>query len=200
MCFYLLFRGSITKMESTKNTHQRITKNKRNKDGDVEYFLDRGSTWEQQENFLLLSEQIVVKKEICKSEDSFMVQSDVGDKQLVHVGNVKEEIVESKTDIFCNIVRNLLTDDAEMSSEKQGEDKQLNQNNEAIDDANINFHCKMCNKTFSKRSSLARHLKTHNSVKRFKCSECDKQFKYNSSLKVHMFTHTGEKKYACKMP
>ena len=197
-------------MEGRKNIHQQILKKNRTKVGHMVYLLDRGSTWEHQENFLLLNEQVVVKMEVCKNEDSLMVKCDgVINNQLVQVGNVKEEIVESKADIFCNIVTNLLSDDAELLTEKEGEDKELDASHEDIhntkmfdENSCLNVHvvshtdekkdeCGVCHGKFGQSGNLKCHMLTHTNEKKHKCDVCQKKFALKGNLKVHMFTHTN---------
>eukprot|EP00834_Sanchytrium_tribonematis_P007666 NODE_730_length_4371_cov_0.467228.p2 type:complete len:444 gc:universal NODE_730_length_4371_cov_0.467228:750-2081(+) len=57
--------------------------------------------------------------------------------------------------------------------------------------------CPICEKCFSRKSDINRHLKTHSGVKPFKCKYCSKSFAQKSGLTVHTRTHTGEKPYAC---
>ena len=45
-----------------------------------------------------------------------------------------------------------------------------------------NPKCKYCDKAFSDRSHLNRHMKTHNSEKNHKCKYCDKAFSDSSNL------------------
>lgn len=58
--------------------------------------------------------------------------------------------------------------------------------------------CQECNKDFSTRTNLLRHMNTHNGVKPYRCTVCDKGFTQNASLKQHMHIHTGERPYQCE--
>lgn len=58
-------------------------------------------------------------------------------------------------------------------------------------------HCEQCNKTFSTRTNLLRHLSTHNGNKPFECKICGSGFTQNGSLKSHMLIHTGERPFQC---
>ena len=51
--------------------------------------------------------------------------------------------------------------------------------------------CSLCDKSFSKKQHLIRHMLTHTGKKPYKCSQCDKTFRVNRKLKTHMTTHTG---------
>ncbi|XP_046899815.1 zinc finger protein 391-like [Hypomesus transpacificus] len=109
------------------------------------------------------------------------------------------------------------------------------QNNEALPGDNrpqgshrvkTRHQCQQCNKTFSLKSSLVRHMrmhtrdipyqyqhgskqfahklclvdhvKTHTGEKSYQCQECRKRFSLKSQLVVHMRTHTGEKPFQCQ--
>jgi hypothetical protein len=61
------------------------------------------------------------------------------------------------------------------------------------------FGCDMCEKRFTWKTSLTRHLRTHTGEKPFACEVCDKRFSVKSSLTAHLRTHTGEKPFACDM-
>eukprot|EP00095_Tigriopus_kingsejongensis_P006121 maker-scaffold98_size375582-snap-gene-1.17 protein:Tk06121 transcript:maker-scaffold98_size375582-snap-gene-1.17-mRNA-1 annotation:"zinc finger" len=59
------------------------------------------------------------------------------------------------------------------------------------------FSCEKCDKNFSKRSSLARHMYEHSDQRPYPCTECDKAFKHKHHLREHMRLHTGEKPFQC---
>ena len=54
-----------------------------------------------------------------------------------------------------------------------------------------------CEKIFTTKYSLARHMQTHRKKKAFKCKECDKTFSIKQNLIEHEFVHTGELPYVC---
>lgn len=64
---------------------------------------------------------------------------------------------------------------------------------------NARFFCVKCNRDFSTKTNLTRHMVTHEGVRPYQCLVCDKSFSQNGSLKQHMMTHTGEKPYVCEV-
>ena len=61
------------------------------------------------------------------------------------------------------------------------------------------FNCRICHKSYSKKCSLIRHMKIHDSSKALKCDVCLKLFSTKEKLKKLYRTHTGEKPFACQI-
>lgn len=61
------------------------------------------------------------------------------------------------------------------------------------------FSCDKCTKSFSLKSTLESHLKTHNPQgnKAFNCPVCNSYFSSKASLKVHTSVHTEAKPHSC---
>ncbi|XP_061836205.1 uncharacterized protein [Nerophis lumbriciformis] len=55
------------------------------------------------------------------------------------------------------------------------------------------FRCSVCAKSFTEKSNLTRHMRTHAGKKTFNCSFCSKGFTQQSILTAHLRAHKGDK-------
>ncbi|XP_061907865.1 gastrula zinc finger protein XlCGF8.2DB-like isoform X1 [Entelurus aequoreus] len=61
------------------------------------------------------------------------------------------------------------------------------------------FACSFCAKSFSDKTAVTRHMRTHTGERPFSCSVCAKTFSRKFHMLSHMRTHTGEKPYRCSI-
>ena len=61
------------------------------------------------------------------------------------------------------------------------------------------YECKYhdCDKKFTTRFSLRRHISTHAPAKQYICVICNKKFALGQYLKEHTYIHTGQKPFKC---
>ena len=59
------------------------------------------------------------------------------------------------------------------------------------------YKCEVCNKEFTYKSYLKRHINVHTSEKPYKCNHCDKEFTHKSTLTNHNRVHSGAKPFKC---
>ena len=60
------------------------------------------------------------------------------------------------------------------------------------------YKCNLCNKHFSEKNNMERHLVTHLGLKNYKCEICSKTFSQKSNLETHKLTvHMRQKRHPC---
>ncbi|ODQ79267.1 hypothetical protein BABINDRAFT_38305 [Babjeviella inositovora NRRL Y-12698] len=62
------------------------------------------------------------------------------------------------------------------------------------------FQCPQCSTSFTMGCMLEQHMRTHSGEKPYKCLQCAKRFATSTALSIHFRTHTGEKPLECKFP
>lgn len=66
-----------------------------------------------------------------------------------------------------------------------------------VKEINLKLQCSFCNKVFTSKSNLRKHLLYHGD-KRYLCITCGKSFYLKQQFDEHFLTHTGEKPHRCK--
>ncbi|XP_059508863.1 transcriptional repressor CTCF-like [Stegostoma tigrinum] len=64
-------------------------------------------------------------------------------------------------------------------------------------DVKKTFQCKLCSYTFTQRSNLDRHMRSHSDERPHKCHLCEKAFRTVTLLQNHINTHTGTRPHKC---
>ena len=68
---------------------------------------------------------------------------------------------------------------------------------ESIDGADKPFQCTKCDKRFTLKRYILRHMRTHTNLRPYACAVCKKEFSIKMYLASHMKIHTGERPFAC---
>ena len=61
---------------------------------------------------------------------------------------------------------------------------------------NFSFNCEICQKGFSNSHHYKTHMMAHEGIK-YKCQFCSKAFNMKQSLNYHLSEHTGKYRYTC---
>ncbi|XP_077322647.1 uncharacterized protein LOC143956304 [Lithobates pipiens] len=61
----------------------------------------------------------------------------------------------------------------------------------------VTFTCSECGETFSKKCELDAHRRAHRKENSYPCSECGKCFTEKRALVAHQRSHTGERPFSC---
>ena len=59
--------------------------------------------------------------------------------------------------------------------------------------------CHLCEKRFTGKKMLTRHVYSHLGIKPFVCEVCAKRYARKEDLTLHIRTHTGERPFSCSM-
>uniref|UniRef100_A0A1I8MAP5 Zinc finger protein Xfin n=1 Tax=Musca domestica TaxID=7370 RepID=A0A1I8MAP5_MUSDO len=57
--------------------------------------------------------------------------------------------------------------------------------------------CEICERDFKYKSSLEKHMRSHNGERPYLCPQCGKTFRSSSNLSEHMTRHAGQATYSC---
>ena len=114
------------------------------------------------------------------SNDHDLLETDPGEDEVhINVQMVDDDLFKSI------IIKNEEIDDGNVSMEENINPNKLSDGT-FTNTSGDRFQCKQCEKHFSHRSPLYRHVKTVHEVIRFKCNLCDQELKRKSNLDAHI--------------
>ncbi|CAK8686505.1 unnamed protein product [Clavelina lepadiformis] len=115
---------------------------------------------------------------------------------------VEDEIVDSEnlTERNSPVEYNISAKELSDKNTTNGESNKVECSPTIVkNDKRKHFCCTVCDKSFTKKSSMTRHSKTHTGLRLYQCEICCKSFPRNNTLKHHMKVHTEERPYQCKV-
>lgn len=129
-------------------------------------------------------EALFVSCPICKKKINFRT---IGKHYKTHKNST--DFIDSKTHFLCNLCGKILR------SKRGFEDHQKLHKN--IRDQ----LCDVCGSGFTSKKFLHLHKKSHDGIQRkvFNCSQCEKVFSGRHTLNRHLLTHSGEKNFICEI-
>lgn len=131
-----------------------------------------------------IHEALFVCCPICKKKINFKT---IGKHYKTH--QTESDLIDSASKFLCNLCGKIL------KSKRGFEDHQKLHKN--IRDQ----LCDVCGSGFTTKKFLYLHKKTHEGMKRkvFGCPQCEKVFSGRHTLNRHLLTHSGEKNFICEI-
>ena len=140
------------------------------------------------------------------SPETFKLHKPDSDKTLTN--NELKLVAIDESDVISNIRRskpdpeNNLTENQNIGIEQVKEVTKLSEWLELdMKEGNKALECSVCNKSFSDKGTLKRHLlRAHEAGKSHICNECGDKFYDKRELKVHILSmHEGKKLFRCSI-
>ena len=78
-----------------------------------------------------------------------------------------------------------------------GEDEKENDADKKSIIIKKSYKCEECQKRFTRKFDVKRHMLSHTQTRQYKCSICVKTFLHSNDLKNHQYVHTTEQRYGC---
>jgi uncharacterized Zn-finger protein len=115
--------------------------------------------------------------------------------------DLNKEAIEEEEDGYESFVKE---EDIEVNIKEEDTEVCINEDVKKYEkpgnDTNLLFSCKICNKSFPRKSKLISHERVHSGERPFKCDVCEKTYKENGALTKHKLIHTGEQEIlACNI-
>lgn len=123
------------------------------------------------------------------SHIDFKVKNERIEEDPLEEGTYEGQTEESNSDEDSNAFDYVVKEEEEEDEEENGEDNS---------DSKQSFKCPHCSSSYTRKSSLNAHIRTHTGERPYRCSHCPQSFTVKRQLHDHIRIHTGERPYKCK--
>lgn len=147
------------------------------------------------ENNLTSNIQIEIINNINNNSDAEVNEEEEGEEEEEEEKE-EEEDDEDKSNIYTEQVF-IIEDKEDENNIRELSTTKVMRHKKNKNPVSTTHYCMKCNKDFSTKTNLMRHMQTHDGSKPYQCIICGKSFTQNGSLKQHMRIHTGERPFQC---
>ena len=107
---------------------------------------------------------------------------------------------ESVNDFICGICRCCFSTETDLREHVKMAHENVQSEEEGGSPSKTVVECPHCGKRLSSRTILAQHIRTvHEGVKNYECNICQKKFSQKHHLARHVFLHGGVRPFECKV-